>query len=125
MSVKAFNAVDQGFFGEDTTCLIPSESNRLHEYSLSLEGDHLVIVTKTTSLQFLRFTYALNSIQCIKQILKEPAYYMSRLSQKKAIKVIQANTEPFLMFFDSDVILQEWYVQILQLQDFDNFPDQY
>ena len=29
------------------------------------------------------------------------------------------------MFFDSDVILQEWYVQILQLQGFDNFTDQY
>ena len=30
-----------------------------------------------------------------------------------------------MMFFDSDVILQEWYVQILQLQGFENFVKQY
>ena len=88
VSVLAYNIVDQGLYGLEIIRIIPSESNRLHEYSLSLEGEHLVIVTKTTNQQFLRFTYALDSIQCIKQVLKEPPHNMSSLSQKKAIKVI-------------------------------------
>ena len=86
-------------------------TDNLTQCKISLRNDNLVIERDSrTGNRQRRFTYALSMIWCIKKVFAGESYCLTNNRRSRSsLQIILRNEESFIVFFDNDVALQEFY----------------